>query len=438
MKKILIFIFALLVCSASVFAQNYRDVVYLKNGSVIKGDVLEQVAGGNIKIKTADGSLFVYPSSDVVKVVKEEVKGGSTKTTRSNAAAAVSDTEQFRGWRFSPGLGLGVTLGDYSFASGAIDLGVGKDISDQVFLGGGLNLAIPFQEKAPVTVGAFFENRIYFPSESKVSFVLRDRLNFGANFEHEAYSLGLSIMPGVMMKLSPKIDLLLSAGYQLGINLKGGGAGHSLAFMGTFDFHNATSGAGKAKNYHPSGLEIGSGFGVSFYPNSPGSSDNQTEVGPMFCLSVGYRFNPRFSLGLELAPTEINFYAKVGKYNEALYYDGGTLGVTARYRFMNKKISPIASLTAGFAVPDGGYGYNSRSVFALLLSPKGGASFRLGEGNGHLEVCAGLGSGFTAPFKFNLKDDNPAQVFSFLRPEITIRYYHTLGVGSKWFNEIEF
>lgn len=82
MKKILVFVFALLVCSASVFAQNYREVVYLKNGSVIKGDVLEQVAGGNIKIKTADGSLFVYPSSDVVKVVKEEVKGGSTKTTR--------------------------------------------------------------------------------------------------------------------------------------------------------------------------------------------------------------------------------------------------------------------------------------------------------------------------------------------------------------------
>ena len=72
MKRILVVLFALVLMSAAALAQNYRDVVYLKNGSVIKGTVLEQVTGGNIKIQTADGSIFVYPSSEVVKVVKEK------------------------------------------------------------------------------------------------------------------------------------------------------------------------------------------------------------------------------------------------------------------------------------------------------------------------------------------------------------------------------
>ena len=71
MKKHLILVLASLFFCVFSFAQT-KDVVYLKNGSVIKGHVVEFVPNGNIKIQTADGSIFVYGASEVEKIKKEE------------------------------------------------------------------------------------------------------------------------------------------------------------------------------------------------------------------------------------------------------------------------------------------------------------------------------------------------------------------------------
>ena len=53
------------------FSQNYQDVVYLKNGSVIRGVVVEQVPGVSLKVQTADGNMFVYEMSEVEKMPKK-------------------------------------------------------------------------------------------------------------------------------------------------------------------------------------------------------------------------------------------------------------------------------------------------------------------------------------------------------------------------------
>ena len=55
-------------------AQQYQEVVYLKNGSVIKGVVIEQVPGQSVKVQTQDGSIFVYEMSKVDKIVKEDLQ----------------------------------------------------------------------------------------------------------------------------------------------------------------------------------------------------------------------------------------------------------------------------------------------------------------------------------------------------------------------------
>lgn len=58
--------------SLAVNAQSGRDVVYLKNGSVIKGSIMEMIPEGNIKIKTSDGSIFVFKMEEVEKTEKIE------------------------------------------------------------------------------------------------------------------------------------------------------------------------------------------------------------------------------------------------------------------------------------------------------------------------------------------------------------------------------
>jgi hypothetical protein len=55
-------------------AQTYVDVVYLKNGSIIRGIIIEQTPNVSLKIKTGDGNIFVYKMEEVEKLAKEEAK----------------------------------------------------------------------------------------------------------------------------------------------------------------------------------------------------------------------------------------------------------------------------------------------------------------------------------------------------------------------------
>jgi hypothetical protein len=71
MKKLLISL-TLLFLVLSAFAQgNYRDVVHLKNGSIIKGVIVEQVPGKQLKIETTNGNLFVYQMEEIDKMSKD-------------------------------------------------------------------------------------------------------------------------------------------------------------------------------------------------------------------------------------------------------------------------------------------------------------------------------------------------------------------------------
>jgi len=72
-QKRFLLLFLLVTLSFLSHAQdNNRDVIYLKNGSIIKGVVMEMVPGGIIKIKTADGSIFIYQMEEVLRTEKEE------------------------------------------------------------------------------------------------------------------------------------------------------------------------------------------------------------------------------------------------------------------------------------------------------------------------------------------------------------------------------
>ena len=74
MKKntfLILGIVVLLALGSNVFADTI-DVVHLKNGSIIKGIVIETIiTNETIKIRTSDGSIFVCSFDDVEKITKE-------------------------------------------------------------------------------------------------------------------------------------------------------------------------------------------------------------------------------------------------------------------------------------------------------------------------------------------------------------------------------
>lgn len=51
-----------------------EDVVYLKDGSIIRGMIMEQIPGESLKIETRDGSVFVFPMDEVSRIAKEKAK----------------------------------------------------------------------------------------------------------------------------------------------------------------------------------------------------------------------------------------------------------------------------------------------------------------------------------------------------------------------------
>jgi hypothetical protein len=63
-RVVTIVLVCILALSTAVFSQTGpKDVVYLKNGSIIKGFVLEQIPDQTVKIQTTDGNVYVFKMS---------------------------------------------------------------------------------------------------------------------------------------------------------------------------------------------------------------------------------------------------------------------------------------------------------------------------------------------------------------------------------------
>jgi hypothetical protein len=70
MKKSPVIVIMLIFIILPLSAQKTKDVLYLKNGSTIYGNLIE-VNDSLYKIKTPDGSLFIYSFPEVEKFVNE-------------------------------------------------------------------------------------------------------------------------------------------------------------------------------------------------------------------------------------------------------------------------------------------------------------------------------------------------------------------------------
>ena len=75
MNIIISSLIALLSLTSMINAQETMvDVVYLQNGSIIRGTIIEFVPDSLVKIQTTGGSVFVYQMSEVLKITKEPIK----------------------------------------------------------------------------------------------------------------------------------------------------------------------------------------------------------------------------------------------------------------------------------------------------------------------------------------------------------------------------
>ncbi|MDY3090160.1 MAG: hypothetical protein SOW66_03465 [Porphyromonas sp.] len=81
LKKLLV---SALILGASLSLEAQQkdiEVVYLRNGSILKGKILEHALGKSLKLETSDGSIFVLQENEIERITRN---GANTSESQSS------------------------------------------------------------------------------------------------------------------------------------------------------------------------------------------------------------------------------------------------------------------------------------------------------------------------------------------------------------------
>jgi hypothetical protein len=139
MRRVLPFLVLLVVCAASLGAQEMEDVVYLKDGTVVRGQIIEQIPNQSIRIRTSDGSVYVYTFNLIERITREPVQVAAPEPA---AGAAVQEEARLKherkGFFFGLGFGYGsLGLDDVDDREGGLsgNLKLGAALNQNLLIG---------------------------------------------------------------------------------------------------------------------------------------------------------------------------------------------------------------------------------------------------------------------------------------------------------------
>lgn len=133
MRKLIIATLVLLA-PALLVAQ---DVIYLKNGSVIKGEVIEKKANGGITVRLDNGRTVEYSQFDV-----REISQDATRSERMAAKKYTAFEEQVSGYFFAAELGFGSSVGEDGGQIAPIGFSVVNGFRFSEFLSAGVGIGV--------------------------------------------------------------------------------------------------------------------------------------------------------------------------------------------------------------------------------------------------------------------------------------------------------
>lgn len=209
MKKVSLLLLLLLLISAYAGAQNqYQEVVYLKDGSTVRGMIIEQVPNVSLKIKTPDGSIFAYPMTEVEKITKEPFRMRQRDASRRYSGnreyryRGVSDentlynwahlNQNLRGYKGFVDAGYQFDLSGHNANSFEVLTSHGYQFNNYIFVGGGGGI-IYYTGLDKVMIPFFSNFRVNFGQRPATPFA-DVKLGYSAGDMPGAYfSLGLGM-----------------------------------------------------------------------------------------------------------------------------------------------------------------------------------------------------------------------------------------------------
>jgi len=219
MKKFIGSLLFVLIATWSFGQGNYQDVIYLKNGSIIRGIIIEQVPNQSIKIETADRNVFVFQMDEIEKIAKEPFDSKR------------SDSEKRKGF-IGLSIGASIPVGDFADKSdGLAETGIHLNLINFGYLFSenfGIS-ATWFGAANPIDAygidpwsygGIMVGPLLSFPLSEKVELDFRPMIGYSVTTlpdvgwgTKQASSFALNIGTIFRINVGEKIALLLSADY---------------------------------------------------------------------------------------------------------------------------------------------------------------------------------------------------------------------------------
>ena len=206
MKRFLFSIVFLLGSISICLAQTQQEVVYLKNGSIIRGTIIEQVPGESLKIQTGDGSIFVFFLSEVSKITKE----GTMKAYSSTRKYSVPGNGVKTGYRGFIDLSYTVGTGDYS--SGRVEFSTSQGYQFNPYFYAGLGAAVHYYHEDDVVEVPIFADFRADILDQKISPFIDLKLGYTV---HENTGFYMSPTVGCRFGLGENVALNVGIGYTM-------------------------------------------------------------------------------------------------------------------------------------------------------------------------------------------------------------------------------
>jgi hypothetical protein len=377
MKKVLLLAILIMSCFIYASAKDMQDVVYLKNGSIIRGSVIEQVPNESLKIKTSDGSIFVYKMNEVSKITKEQ----------SESDDESSDDQYAKKWGFNIDGGYMLGIGDASGANSVLTrVGVFRRMNSQFSIGLNSGVDISTNGGDP-TIPIIITSRALFPSGSNVlPFVdVNTGYNIPTGGGDGEFEIGAG--GGIILPFSKHAAIRLGLGYTQ-FFYSGGNSGAIYAKIG-FDFYGGNPLKPLAPS-KPDGLQLTLEGGFSGSTKDINETEH-TFMGPVSSLTCTYKYDSHLSFGIGAGYESAQCSPDGYYYNYRVH----ALKLFGRgvYKFIDHAIMPFVSCDFGAehlsckeyndSYQDEKYKklYNDEAAqnngFGLFVAPALGFEFRL-------------------------------------------------------------
>ncbi len=187
-------------------SETLKEVVYLKNGSVIKGLIVEWIPNETITIQTADNSIFVCKISDIEKV-KREIIESSHNSDQHNLKIKTSPYES------NIALGYGKSSGKYGLEVVCFNWVYGKNLNKHHFVGAGLG--IRHFDQIKMTMIPLIVDWRYRINDNEISPYIRLSTGYSLNVSNGIDNSGFLVDPRIGFDVNLKsVKLNLDLGYQ--------------------------------------------------------------------------------------------------------------------------------------------------------------------------------------------------------------------------------